>query len=128
MTKIQRAISRFCAKLRPAQGETPFAGEYEALCFAMYTIFMNSAYKGCIAYDVHIKDVRQINISSCKLSFWNTAKLYIDIYSDRNRHCYSIHFCEYKAVLQTKYQYRIGMKRDNDLHMLYDSLVTLEWL
>lgn len=128
MTKIQRAISRFCAKLRPSRGETPFAGEYEALCFAMYAIFVNSAYKGRINYNLHIKDVRQINISSCKSLIRNTANLDIDIYTDRNIHSYTLRFCEYKAVRRFNYPYSIGMKRDRDLHMLYDSLMTLEWL
>lgn len=127
MTKIQRAISKFCAKLRPSPLETPIAGEYEALCFAMYTIFINSAYKGCI-YNLHIKDVSKINISSLRSRISNTVNLYIDIHTDLYIHSYILRFCEYKAVRRVNYPYSIGMKRDKYLHMLYDSLMTLEWL
>ena len=127
MTKIQRSIRQFCAKLRPSPWETPFAGEYEALCFAMYTIFINSAYKGRI-YNLHIKDVRKFNISSLKSRISNIVNLYIDIHTDLHIHSYILRFCEYKAVHRLNYPYSIGMKRDKYLHMLYDSLMTLEWL
>ena len=122
MTKIQRAISRFCAKLRPSPWSTPFAGEYEALCFAMYIIFINSAYNGCI-YNLHIKDVRKINISSYRSRISNTDNLYIDIHTDQHVHSYTLRFCEYKAVRRLNYPYNIGMKRNHDFRMLYNLLV-----
>lgn len=127
MTKIQRAIRQFCAKLRPSPLETPIAGEYEALCFAMYTLFVNPAYKGCI-YNLHIKDVSKINITSLRSRISNTVNLYIDIHTDLYIHSYILRFYEYKAVRRVNYPYSIGMKRDKYLHMLYDSLMTLEWL
>lgn len=120
MNTLEHTITRFCEKFIKAKATCAFAGEHEALCFAVYTLLFTFKRTN---YAVCIKDVTRVSVSGHRDAD-KTLTVYINIGAKRYTHSYAIHLFDHKASMRCyRYPYSLGMKRDRDLCMLYELLL-----